>query len=247
MCLRLPLLVLIAALAAPAFAAPAPGIDEEIARAHFRTAQQYYQRDRFLDAAREFEEAYRLSRKAEIIYNIGKSYDGARDLVLARESYRKYLMAAPDSADSSEVSRRIGELTALIAHVTVVSSVEGAVVWLDGQPAGTTPLPLPLEVNPGKHRLEVARDGWKRFSEQVEPGPSERLRIEVNLDPLETRRLVVIERREKPADKTPVYKKWWLWTSIGLVLAAGAVTGGVLGARAAGSSGEIESPVPVAR
>jgi tetratricopeptide (TPR) repeat protein len=243
---RLPALALLLVLCAPAWGA-APGMDVEIARAHFRTAQQYYQRDRFLDAAREFQEAYRLSRKAEILYNIGKSYDGARDLVRARDYYRKYMMALPESGDSNEVSRRVMELSALIAHVVIVSSVEGAAVWLDGQSVGTTPLAGALEINPGKHKLEVAREGWKRFSEQLEPAPSERLRLEVNLQPLENQRLVLIERREKPADKTPVYKKWWLWTTIGLIVAGGAVAGGVLGARAAGSSGEIESPVPVAR
>src|SRR5688572_933894 len=169
---RLLALALFLALSMPARAA-APGMDEEIARAHFRTAQQYYQRDRFIDAAREFEEAYRLSRKAEILYNIGKSYDGARDLVRAREYYRKYLMALPESGDSNEVSRRVMELSSLIAHVLIVCSVEGAVVWLDGQPAGTTPLAGPIEINPGKHKLEIYREGWKRFSEQLEPAPSE--------------------------------------------------------------------------
>jgi hypothetical protein len=31
--------------------------------------------------------------------------------------------------------------------------------------------------------------------------------------------------------KVPVYKRWWLWTLVGAVVVAGAVTGGVLGSQ----------------
>jgi tetratricopeptide (TPR) repeat protein len=220
--------------------AAAQGADVEIARAHFRTAQQYYQRDRFLDAAREFEEAYRLSQKGEILYNIAKSYDGARDIVRARDYYWKYLMAIPESSDRASVSHRVNELQTLIATVRLRVSPDGAQVSFDGQPVGTSPMKDAIEVNPGKHKLEVSREGWKTYSRELEVAAAARLEVEAKLQSLSVQ---VVVMQEKP---TPTYKKWWVWTLVGAVVVAAAVTGGVLGARAA-ESGEVESPIPVAR
>jgi tetratricopeptide (TPR) repeat protein len=216
--------------------------DDDIARAHFRTAQQYYQRDRFVDAAREFEEAYRLSKRGEILYNIGKSYDGAKDYVRAREFYRKYLTALPGSADAQDVARRAAELDVLVGHLNVVSSVVGATAKIDGVLVGTTPLVGPIAVNPGKHKVELSSEGWKTFSRDVDVGVGAHVTLDGKLESLAVK-VVMVEEREKD----PVYKKWWVWTIVGGVVVAGAVTGGVLGSRSAQGGGEIESPLPVAR
>jgi tetratricopeptide (TPR) repeat protein len=46
---------------------------------------------------------------------------------------------------------------------------------------------------------------------------------------------IVVVSTPTPA-KTPVYKKWWLWTIVGVVVVGGAVTAGVLATRSSWSN-----------
>jgi tetratricopeptide (TPR) repeat protein len=212
--------------------------ETEIARGHFRTGQAYYQTGRFADAAREFEEAYRFFGRAELLYNIGKSYDGAGDFVRAHSFYRRYVEAAPESSDAEGIRQRIDELSSHIAHLTVRVKVAGATVRLDGTAVGSTPLATPVELNPGVHRIEVARDGFATWTEEVNVVSGGSYDLAARL--VELAPVPLVEAR-----KTPVYKRWWLWTAVSVVLVGGAVTGGVLGARAASQSGQVGSTLPV--
>lgn len=42
---------------------------DEQARAHFRVGQSMYDAGRFAEAAHEFEEAFRLSQRSELLFN----------------------------------------------------------------------------------------------------------------------------------------------------------------------------------
>jgi hypothetical protein len=130
-------------------------------------------------------------------------------------------------------------LAASVANVTLKSSVSGALVRVDGAAAGTTPLAAPLLLNPGKHRIEISREGYATFTRELDIGGGASAQIDAPLLRLEVTTL--------PGARTPVYKKWWLWTAIGAVVAAGAVTGGVLGARAGSPTNELTSMLPVVR
>lgn len=77
---------------------------------------------------------------------------------------------------------------------------------------------------------------------QAEPASVRRAEVEAYTSELRARlrgaRLALPLPTEEPspqaqAQRTPLYKRWWLWTVVGGVVAAGAVTGAVLGTRAA--------------
>ena len=207
--------------------APPPNTapDVELAKAHFRTGEIYYQRQRFPDAAREFEEAYRLSGRAELLYNMGKSYDGAKDTAKALHAYRRFIAALPNSADRVDVDGRIAALEQSIGRLEITSSVDGAVVTLNGEKLGTTPLlPAIVDVNPGTHRVEIAAEGFQTFRQSVEVARGQRLELRGEL-----KSLVKEVRVEVVKEQKPVYKKWWFWTAlVGVLVVAGGVTGGVL-------------------
>src|SRR5260370_20036839 len=103
--------------AAPA-AAPDPK-DVELAKAHFATGQIYYERGRFPDAAREFEEAYRLSGRAELLYNMGKAYDGSTDAARALSAYRRFLAQVKASADRPWVMGRVEQLGKIVGRLSI--------------------------------------------------------------------------------------------------------------------------------
>jgi hypothetical protein len=226
--LVLTVLVAATAMAAPARAQPSPTSgrgaasgDVDIARAHFNTGQAYYEHGRFEDAAHEFEEAYRLSAKAPLLYNVGKSYDGSNDFARALDAYQRFLAAGPvDNADRDFAQKRVTLLQTLVGKIVVDGAVDGSAVTLDGKAAGTTPLAAPLVVNPGRHKLELAHDGFATWRNAVDVpvGGS----ASVAARQTENVKVVTVAATEK---EVPVYKRWWLWTAVGgAVVAAGVIT-----------------------
>lgn len=80
------------------------------------------------------------------------------------------------------------ELTAqpqALAHLQLESRVPGFHVRVDGQPIGTTPLPVSVALAPGPHVIELSRPGYltERRSLMLGPGTEGRLTFEPRLDP----------------------------------------------------------------
>jgi tetratricopeptide (TPR) repeat protein len=209
--------------------APPPETDLELAKAHFRTGEIYYERGRFPDAAREFEEAYRLSQRAELLYNMGKSYDGAGDHARALGAYRRFMKAVLESPDRAIVEKRIDALSRLVGRVTITADVEGATITLDGVVVGTTPLKDAIEVNPGAHNVIASHEGHKTWKGPFVASPGAPVTVNARLESLV--KVQVVKEVVEVERKVPVYKRWWLWTLVGAVVVAGAVTGGVLGSQ----------------
>src|SRR5258706_1307459 len=200
-----------------AAAAPSPApvaTDIELAKAHFRTGEIYYDRGRYADASREFEEAYRLSGRGELLYNMGKSYDGGGDAARALAAYRRFLASVEKSPDRATVSARVDQLRKIVGRLAVTSTVPGSTVKVDGAELGATPLD-PVEVNPGGHTVEVGHEGYATWKGNVVASPGAETAVAA-----EPKSLVKIVRVEVPsAEKpTPVYKKGGLWTIVGTVV-----------------------------
>jgi tetratricopeptide (TPR) repeat protein len=65
--------------------------DDEAAAQHFSAGEQYYLRGAYREAIREFQEAYRLSDRPELLFNIAQAYERAGDVRNARVYLRRYL------------------------------------------------------------------------------------------------------------------------------------------------------------
>jgi tetratricopeptide (TPR) repeat protein len=211
-----------------------PQADLELAKAHFNTGQIYYDRGRFPDAAHEFEEAYRLSGKPALLYNMGKSYDGSSDAARALKAYRQFLASVKESSDRLWVIGRVDQLEKIVGRLQITSTIDASTVKLDGAEIGATPLKEPVEVNPGSHEIEISHEGYSTWKSKVVASPGQL--IEVAGEPKSMVKIVRVE-----VDKsTPVYKRWWLWTAIAAVavVAVGVGVGvGVGGAQGDGVSG----------
>jgi tetratricopeptide (TPR) repeat protein len=190
--------------------------DVEIAKAHYKTGEAYYERGRFTDAAREFEEAYRLSKRPALLYNMGKSYEGAGEPARALDAYRRYLKEVRNSSDRGAVRGRVEALMGVVATLVVRASVEGSSVRVDGDAVGATPLESPLRINPGRHQIEIAHEGYATWRSSLELGPGATRQVSAMLTSL-----VKIIEVERVQPSKPLYKRWWLWT-----LTSAAVLGG---------------------
>jgi len=105
-------LVLALAVMVAAWPAAARADDQELARAHFVTGRSYYDQARYADALKEFEEAYRLSKRVGFLYNIGVCQEKLGNDEAALTAFEGYLPAASDEGERAEVQGRIDALKA---------------------------------------------------------------------------------------------------------------------------------------
>jgi hypothetical protein len=111
-------------------------------------------------------------------------------------------------------------------------------VTLDLEPAGLTLLvdgerrdydaAEPLSLSVGDHTFEFRATGRATERRTVKVVGREVQSVRISLAKLESGALANGERQP---GATPVYKKWWLWTSIGAVVVGGAVAGILLATR----------------
>jgi tetratricopeptide (TPR) repeat protein len=84
--------------------------DLEAAKAHFAVAQAYYDEANYADALKEFKEAYRLSKRPALLYNIGACHERLDQLSDAIEAFEQYLREMPTASDRVQVQTRIKNL-----------------------------------------------------------------------------------------------------------------------------------------
>lgn len=154
--------------------------------------------------------------------------------------------------------------------ITAPDSGRGAAVTLDGDPADPLPLRHALYHAPGTFTISVQKPGFQPVSRTVTVTAGQLRALEVDLIPLpqvpadpaagdQPTPPATAPAGDKavppaalppssaktstdiPAD-TPVYKRWWFWTVIGVAV-AGAATGAVVATQTGGSdrlpSGEL--------
>jgi len=89
--------------------------DVDNARRHYEAGRSYYEQLRYDDAAREFEEAYRLSGRPHLLKNVAVSHQHAENWDAAVEAFERYLREAPDAEDRAEIEGRTERLRELAA------------------------------------------------------------------------------------------------------------------------------------
>lgn len=83
---------------------------EEEAREHFRIGKTLLDAGRFEQAASEFEQAYKLSNRPELLYNIYIARRDAANTAGAVEALRGYLDKVPDAPDRINLKARLKSL-----------------------------------------------------------------------------------------------------------------------------------------
>src|SRR3954470_20095810 len=91
-------------------AAVTPADDMEAAKAHFAAGSAYYDQANYADAVKEFNEAYRLSKRIDLLYNIAVCYERLAQYDNAIQALQKYLTDKPDAPDRVTIQSRIANL-----------------------------------------------------------------------------------------------------------------------------------------
>src|SRR5262245_23855602 len=126
--------------------------NEERARAHFRLGRAHYDNGDFAQAAVEFEEAYRISQRAALLYNIYLAYRDANDTRNAAEALRKYLAREKNIENRGQLESRLAALDRSLAENPQPSAAvaaapnatpAAAAAAQPATPAEAAPLPAP--------------------------------------------------------------------------------------------------------
>ena len=114
-------------------------MDQE-ARDRFRLGRTLYDGGRFREAAREFEAAYQLSHRSELLFNIYVAYRDASDLQHATDALRQYIEAKPDAPNITNLRARLQTMEEALSRgeqgVPTESAGQGAAAG--GSTQGTT-------------------------------------------------------------------------------------------------------------
>jgi outer membrane receptor for ferrienterochelin and colicin len=103
--------------------------------------------------------------------------EGRHRLYLELPGYRPSELEV--SVERNHTARLRPELTALTGSLVVSTDEPGALVELDGQPRGFTPLVLGVPV--GRHRLQISLGGFKSVAREVVVADGRQTRVEVAL------------------------------------------------------------------
>jgi len=119
---------------AVAFAQPSPK-DMEAAKKNFQEGKALYEKGKFEESVPKFLESYRLSKRPQLLYNVGLAYEDAKDPDLATLYYKKYLKEAPaDDANRADAEARLAKL--------------GGVATPPVDPKGPVTPDAPVEIKP---------------------------------------------------------------------------------------------------
>jgi hypothetical protein len=195
--------------------------DIEIARAHFATGLSYYDSERYAPAVKEFLDAYRLSPRPALLYNIARSYEHLGDAGRAAKYYRSYIAAVPKAPERAEVEQAIQRAQSHIGKLTVRCSIQGSEVLVDGESVGTSPIE-PLDLTEGAHHVTVRHAGYVPAesdvtvvggaAKEVAAEPTAAVVLNPHVDGAATPLPV-------DAHKEPARRPKWLWPVVGAVAA----------------------------
>lgn len=140
--------------AAPAAPALSPEEADKQARALFKQGKGAFEEGQYRDAWDYFRRAYLLSKRPELLYNVGQSADRMRMDREALEAFRLYLKNLPNAANRREVENRV---RALEERLAATGGVEGGPSTL-GAEAAAEENQLEAENAAGKTKSEGGED-----------------------------------------------------------------------------------------
>jgi hypothetical protein len=179
------------------------------AKAHYRKGLVHFNLNEWKEAAVEFKEAYRLQQDASFLYNLGQCYRKMGDSGEALSFYKKYLRAAPDAKNRKEVERRIEELELAIAAKTKA---------IEAPP--TEPMPAPVAVGSAPSLPTAPAPTATRAPLSIAPPLPE---------PSSGATLSATGESDRAREESPIYTRWWFWSTVGAAVAAGVAIGLVAG------------------
>lgn len=153
--------------------APAPSLADTLvgaAKDDYLAARSLYESGDFARALVRFEAAYDTSRDARLLWNAAVCQKAMEHYAKAMSLVRRYLDSGSPlvtEATARNAQAFIAAAESRTARLDVVSSESDAMVYVDGESVGSTPLRQAFPVDQGVHEVTVKKNGFAEFSAQI--------------------------------------------------------------------------------
>ncbi len=183
------------------FARPAIAEDKAKARLAYRSASKHYDLGEFREALADFKEAYRNFEEPSFLFNIGQCHRQLGENEQAIRFFRTFLSKSPNAPNYADVSKMIDKLEQTMREQQAAAPApQTASPAAPELVAPRRPAPTPEKAAP-----ERAPSSAPAAAPVATPASSA------------ARADAAVTSAAPPRARTPVYKKWWLWTTVGVV------------------------------
>src|SRR6185503_1018345 len=160
MTLLRPGLLLLSLLLIPCLALANNTADE--ADVAFELGNEAYARGNYNEALQSYFTSYRLVPNRNVLFNIARCYEAQNRF---NEAYRYYNDLSGESLpdeDAADIRRSLERLRSKVALVRVITTPEGAEVYIDrADLGGRGRSPQTLALPPGRHKVMVKKEGYR--------------------------------------------------------------------------------------
>jgi hypothetical protein len=127
----------------------------DMARARFKEGVGFYDKGQFEQARASFLQAYALKKHPAVLLNLAWSSLKSGHTLEAEHYFKQFLTEGKDITDKQRADANDGltQSHAKLGRIEVAAAA-GTEVTVDGDKAGTTPLPDPILVEPGAHTVK---------------------------------------------------------------------------------------------
>lgn len=207
-------------------------VDAKTSKKHFEQGVKYFKKEWYSRALESFKKSYELRPHWALHYNMGLCYEKLELYAKARRELDAYLTKGREKvppARKEAILKKLDRLDMMIGELTVDVGVEGAVVSVDGEEVGTTPLDAPVPLDQGEHRIEVSKEGYESWEGTVviERGEGRALELDLAAS-ASTGKGLAGKHAAFGKREDGLVPDWVPWTGIALgaaLLAAGVGTG----------------------
>jgi hypothetical protein len=139
--------------------------EQKEADRHFKAGVALFKEGKFKEALAEFERAYEITPHPLVLYNIAGCHRELSNYGEAIRFYERFIKEGKGQVPATRLNTAQTELDSIlsrIARITIV--IQGppyAQLFLDGAPLGTMPVPMPLVLPPGEHKIVAKAEGFK--------------------------------------------------------------------------------------
>jgi hypothetical protein len=201
------------------------------------------------EALVQFRAAYRVYPSLNSLYNIGVALDRLGRASEAVDAFEQFVAEAPEARSDARdfAAARLDELSPEVGRLTFSAAPADVAIAVDGQSL-RLPRTRPLPVMPGEHEVTAERSGYVPLIVRVAVAATETVDVGLKLQPeapapsnaapssapglAQPGAGTAIGRASgSPLSGAlppkPLYKRWWLWTTVGIVAAGVGVGLGV--------------------
>lgn len=153
------------------------------ARVAFQSGVEHYAAERFEEALRAFQEAYRIAPHPSVRVNMANCYEQLGRLVEALDHFQRFLIEAEGASaeQQRDVRAAVRRLRARVGEVFFRVEPEGAQVAIAGSQTRTAPILESVALPAGQHRIEVTLGGYQTEVREIDVTGGSRAEVRVSL------------------------------------------------------------------